>query len=402
VNRISAYLFHAGGDADPFRFFELSNRFSLGSKIYGQGFLFDDSDEKANPVSEMQRIIELSARSKDRIIPYLGGEEVNDDPLQKAYRWVIFLSDLLTESELSAWPELTKIVRDKVKPERDVLGDNPNNVPLKKRWWAYQAHRPELYALLSGMSRTLVIPQVTKYLVFVFQPADIVFSQRLNVLLFETWASFGVLQSRPHELWALFFGSTLEDRPVYTPSDCFQTFPFPAGFEVNVTLEAAGREYYEFRAALMVRYKEGLTKTYNRFHDPEESNSDFLKLRELHAQMDAAVLSAYGWTDLLPQCRCEFLLDYEDEASEAGAEESGGRKKKKPWRYRWPDEIRDEVLARLLKLNAERAEEERRTGLGASSQIPKSKGASRPRRLAGKENGGQVAAVPRTRQQELF
>src|ERR1019366_662410 len=70
------------------------------------------------------------------------------------------------------------------------------------------------------------------------------------------------------------------------------------------------------------------------------------------AQMDAAVLAAYGWTDLLPKCACEFLLDYEDEddESEAGlaTNEGKSRKRKKPWRLRWTDEIRDEVLARLL------------------------------------------------------
>ena len=151
----------------------------------------------------------------------------------------------------------------------------------------------------------------------------------------------------------------MKDDLNYSPADCFETFPFPAGFETNAALEAAGREYYEFRAGLMVRNNEGLTKTYNRFHDPEEANPDILKLRELHASMDAAVLTAYGWSDLLPQCRCECLLDYGDDQTESGAEEStGGRKRKKPWRYRWPDEVRDEVLARLLKLNAERAEED--------------------------------------------
>ena len=82
--------------------------------------------------------------------------------------------------------------------------------------------------------------------------------------------------------------------------------------------------------------------------------------------MDAAVLTAYGWTDLLPKCTCEFLLDYEDDDSESGAEESSGRKKKNPWRYRWPDEVRDEVLARLLKLNADRAEEEKIAGQAAA------------------------------------
>ena len=86
---------------------------------------------------------------------------------------------------------------------------------------------------------------------------------------------------------------------------------------------------------------------------------------EAVAQMDAAVLSAYGWPDLLPQCRCEFLLDYEDEDDDES--EGKARKRKKPWRYRWPDEIRDEVLARLLELNEQRHKEE----LLAGKQTPK-------------------------------
>jgi hypothetical protein len=122
-------------------------------------------------------------------------------------------------------------------------------------------------------------------------------------------------------------------------------------------VEAAGKEYYEFRAALMVRSNEGLTKTYNRFHDPNERSPDILKLRELHAAMDRAVLDAYGWTDLKPTCA--FLLDYEEEEDE---EESGARRRKKPWRYRWPDDFRDEVLARLLELNKQRAEQEQLAG----------------------------------------
>ena len=132
----------------------------------------------------------------------------------------------------------------------------------------------------------------------------------------------------------------------------------------------------------MVRQNEGLTKTYNRFHDPEESTPDIHQLRQLHAQMDAAVLTAYNWTDLLPKCTCEFLLDYEDEESESTAEESGGRKKKKPWRYRWPDEVRDEVLARLLKLNAERAEEEKLAADAAAA----TSAASKPKKTRAKKS----------------
>lgn len=108
----------------------------------------------------------------------------------------------------------------------------------------------------------------------------------------------------------------------------------------------------------MVRNDEGLTKTYNRFHDPYENDPDILKLRELHAAMDRAVLDAYGWTDIPTDC--EFILDYEIED-----EEEWGNKKK-PWRYRWPDDVRDEVLARLLELNAKRAKEEAISGAAAA------------------------------------
>jgi hypothetical protein len=185
-----------------------------------------------------------------------------------------------------------------------------------------------------------------------------------------------ILQSRVHEVWARFFASSMKDDLRYTPSDCFETFPLPDGNETNSPLEHVGREYHEFRAALMVKSNEGLTKTYNRFHDQYETSPDIMKLRELHAAMDRAVLDAYGWTDLNPTC--EFLLDYEeDDEDEEG---STGRRRKKPWRYRWPDDFRDEVLARLLDLNQKRAEQERLTGLAAESSSP-----SRPKKRGGRK-----------------
>ena len=109
----------------------------------------------------------------------------------------------------------------------------------------------------------------------------------------------------------------------------------------------------------MVRNDEGLTKTYNRFHDPNETSADIARLRDLHAAMDRAALDAYGWNDLQPICK--FLLDYDDEDDET-EEPTRGRGRKKPWRYRWSDEVRDDVLARLLELNKKRAEEDSLAG----------------------------------------
>jgi hypothetical protein len=85
--------------------------------------------------------------------------------------------------------------------------------------------------------------------------------------------------------------------------------------------------------------------------------------------MDRAVLVAYGWSDI--KTDCEFLLDYEIDEEEWG-------NKKKPLRYRWPDEVRDEVLARLLELNAQRAKEEAQTGSAAAMKARKKAGKKTP------------------------
>jgi hypothetical protein len=175
-----------------------------------------------------------------------------------------------------------------------------------------------------------------------------VYTEALVVFAFADFCSFSILQSRVHETWARFFGSSIEDRLRYTPSDCFETFPFPLNVQLEPTLEIAGREYYEFRAASMLSNNQGLTAIYNRFHDPGEGSPEIVRLRELHSRLDQSVLEAYGWTDI--QITSEFLLDYDEENGE-----TTGQRRKKPWRYRWPDAIRDEVLARLLELNRQRA-----------------------------------------------
>ena len=196
-------------------------------------------------------------------------------------------------------------------------------------------------------------PQVSAHLQFAFVPTNMVYAHTTYVFPFDTFAAFCALQSRPHEIWTRFFGSSLEDRLRYTPSDCFETFPFPDGWSTHPNLERAGTDYYRYRANLMFRHNEGLTKTYNRFHDPEETDPEIARLRDLHTAMDRAVLNAYGWTDTPTDC--EFLLDYAIDEEDWGT-------RKKPYRYRWPDDVRDEVLARLLELNAERANEEALVG----------------------------------------
>ncbi len=118
----------------------------------------------------------------------------------------------------------------------------------------------------------------------------------------------------------------------------------------------------------MIKNNEGLTKTYNRFHDRDDHSPEIQTLRTLHTAMDRAVLDAYGWTDV--STACEFLLDHDDGEADEG--EGGKKQKRKPYRYRWPDDVRDDVLARLIELNRVRAEEERRRGIAVVTRAARS------------------------------
>ena len=356
VDRITAFLFHRGGHDDPARLASNSGKSFVGSYVLGMGFTFDDTDKKgvASPLAEMRRLINSDPSNREVIFPYVGGEEVNTSPTHAHHRYVINFGERSEAECRRHWPDLMEIVEERVKPERLKLGDNVDARRRKTRWWLWGRYTPALFASIDGMCRVLVVSRVSEYTAFAFLPSGRVFSDRLIVFPNDSCRVFCILQSRLHEVWSRFFGSSLEDRLTYTPSDCFETFPFPEDWDVAHTLEAAGGAYYEHRASLMVEKHEGMTKTYSRFHDIYETDSQIEKLRELHAAMDRTVLDAYGWTDIPTEC--EFLLDYEIDEGTWG-------RKKKPYRYRWPDTVRDEVLGRLLALNAERAAAEARAGI---------------------------------------
>lgn len=187
----------------------------------------------------------------------------------------------------------------------------------------------------------------------------------MAVFAYSKFAPFAALQARPHEVWARFFASSMKDDLRYTPSDCFETFPFPPGFETSPALEAAGQAYHDFRAALMVENDQGMTKTYNRFHDPLERSPGIQRLRELHADMDRAVLAAYGWDDLAARAEPVFLEKPADEYGKGFKPGEPEDDHTYQGRLFWPSDFRDEVLARLLALNAERAAAEKAAGLVA-------------------------------------
>ena len=379
---ITAFLFHRGGHEDPARLEANAGKSFVGSYVLGMGFTFDDTDTKgvASPLAERRRLIAADTHNQEAIFPYIGGEEVNTSPTHAYHRYVINFRDYPLRREdlgepwatadddqrrewlrrgivpldypepvAADWLDLLTIVEERAKPERD----SQSRTALRERWWQYADKRPGLYAAITDLGRVLAISQTSKTIAFVFLPSGMVYSHKFVVFPYRSYAAFAILQGRIHDVWARSFGSTMKDDAVYTPSDCFETFPFPNAWETSCDLEAIGEHCHDFRAELMVRHGEGLTRTYNRFHDPHENAPEIVTLRSLHAAMDRAVLDAYGWRDI--RTDCEFLLDYEIDEEEWGA-------RKKPYRYRWPDEARDEVLGRLLELNARRAADEARTG----------------------------------------
>ena len=382
VENITAFLFHRGRHDDPVRLKANAGKSFVGSYVLGMGFTFDDTDRQgvASPIAEMQRLIEANPYNREVIFPYIGGKEVNASPVHAHHRYVIDFRNFPLRREDSDepwvtmsgrqrktclrigrvpfdypdrvaadWPEILTIVERRVKPERMKV----NRKARRKRWWQFGDRQPALYATIAGLERVLTISRVGQQASLAFLPAGMVFAESTVVFALFTHASFCALQSRIHEIWARFLGSSIKDDLRYTPSDCFETFPFPKAWQTHSDLENAGKEYYEFRATLMVQHNEGLTKTYNRFHDPYENDPGIIRLRDLHGAMDRAVLDAYGWTDIPTDCN--FLLDYEIDDVTWG-------RKKKPYRFRWPNPVRDKVLSRLLALNVERATEESRGG----------------------------------------
>ncbi len=356
VQRISAYLVEGLLDGNPAQLAENAHRAFKGSELQGMGFTFDDALSQSSSSLSLQDMRDLISRAPwcaARISPYLGGEEINNDPAQKHHRFVIDLNDLGADVAAKEYPELLDIVREFVKPGRDILKGNVDAERRRDRWWKWSRFNPELYSTISSLDRVVATIFTSPHFCFSILTSKQIFANSVVVIALEDINSFSVLQSRVHELWARYFSSTLEDRLRYAPSDCFRTFPFPRAYAASPALEAAGAAYHEQRASLMIERNEGLTKTYNRFHARTERAPDIVRLRELHEEMDRAVLAAYGWEDLAERAAPDFQ-PREDDPEKT--------------RFDWPQAFKDEVLARLLDLNRDRAAEERALGRAAASE----------------------------------
>ncbi len=263
--------------------------------------------------------------------------------------WVIDFGTEMSETEAALYEAPFQHVLRYVKPERAQNRD----VVVRENWWRFGRPRVEMRDALRLLSRYIVTPAVAKYRTFIWMEAGTLPDQALLVAARSDDATFGILHSRFHELWALRLGTSLEDRPRYTPTTCFETFPFPAGLQPNrnplsptplpegeglkaAAIADAARRLNELRENWLnpPEWVDRIPEVIPGYPDrliPKPEHAAALKQRTLthlynqrptwlinaHRALDEAVAAAYGWS-----------ADLSD----------------------------DEVLRRLLELNRERAE----------------------------------------------
>jgi hypothetical protein len=391
----------------------------IGSYVLGMGFTMSPEDALA--------YVGRDPLSSECLLPYLSGDDLSSSPERRASRWVINFWDwpLDRSADDGAWstadermrqewlsigrvpidypgrtasdfPSLLDIVARLVKPERDRLNQtNSAGRNRKQRWWRYGSDAKSLYHAIGigdqfarhppnwesptePLRRVLAFTLHSKYWSPCFVSSEQVFSHALGLVTSDSTAVFALLQSSFHDCWAWNFSSSLETRLRYTPSDVFETFPFPRTLPIEV--EQLGEKFHLEREAWCTCKESGLTDLYNAFHDPAQNDVLLDSLRTLLAQIDRALLLAYGWSDV--------NLNH-------GFHEVAYLPANDRVRYTISESARLEVLRRLSKLNRERFREEQEAAQSALVAMEEhSAPRRRPGRPAAKKTATPTAQTP--------
>jgi len=393
VNQINSYLDDEIFIGNPFKLSQNENLSFQGSIPLGMGFVLDKDEAK--------KIINQDSKYNEVIFDYLNGSDLNNQPDLKATRSIINFFDW-SEDKAKDYPICYEILYNKVKPERqrwkkdkngnELVGVYKLREPMPTKWWIYCEKRPTLYKTISGLDNCLVVARTSKTVGFALVNTTQVLNANLTIIANSDYQHFTQLQSSIHNIWAWKYTTKLKSDLIYQPADIYETFPFIRNESPSFSLRKIGQMYYSFREAVLLKLKLGLTKTYNQFHNKELvqkidpfSSKEFqkkygketwnlynhlevkkagnisydeaapliYKLRELHKEMDEAVLEAYGWhkdTERWGKAinlRHDFYeVDYLPENDRI--------------RYTIHPEARKEVLKRLLLLNHEMHEAEER------------------------------------------
>jgi type II restriction/modification system DNA methylase subunit YeeA len=159
--------------------------------------------------------------NSDVLVPWINGLDVTR---RNRRMWIIDFGTDCTEDQASLYQAPFEYLRAHVYPERQ----KNNREAYRLRWWIHVEARSGMRAALKPQERFIATTTVSKHRLFVWESAPTLPDHQLIVFAFDDDFRFGVLHSRIHEVWALEQGTQLEDRPRYTPTTCFETFPLPA------------------------------------------------------------------------------------------------------------------------------------------------------------------------------
>jgi len=262
--------------------------------------------------------------NSDVLKPWMNGMDVTRRPSDT---WIVDFGTHMPEDEAELYEVPFEYVRQNILESRQ----GKREESATKKYWIMQRPRPELRKAISNLQRFIVTPRVSKFRLFVWLNPQILPDSAVVAIARDDDTSFGILHSRFHELWALRMGTSLEDRPRYTPSTTFETFPFPPGLTPNLTpaeysnpqaeaIGEAARRLNELREnwlnppELVQRVPEVVPGYPERILPKDAEAEKELKKRTLtnlynarpawlvkaHARLDEAVAAAYGWPADLP------------------------------------------------------------------------------------------------------
>ncbi len=231
----------------------------------------------------------------------------NDVAKNRPDRYLIDFHGMSASEAMDAFPPLYQHLRAHVKPFRD----NQKRKSNRELWWIHGEARPALRAAIRDLSRFIATVETSKHRYFVFLDSDILPDQKLRIVAHEDAYVLGVLSSRGHLSWTLATGGSLEDRPVYNGTLCFDPFPFPAATdEQKAEIRDLGERLDAHRKRVQEQHDDiTLTGLYNvleqvRAGEPlTDKERDIYDrglvgiLKEIHDQLDAAAARAYGWPE---------------------------------------------------------------------------------------------------------
>ena len=250
-------------------------------------------------------------RNSDVIFPWLNGEQIAG---RLPERWIINFGDM-TQEEAALYEQPFEYVRENIYSERQ----KNNEERARVKWWQHRRPATEMRETVGKLDRLIATPRVSKHRLFAWYPSTTNPDDGIYVFAREDDYFFGVLHSYLHEVWSLRMGTSLEDRPRYTPTTTFETFPFPwsPGHEDTAhpayqAMSEAAKQLHEERAAwlnpggaserdLKDRTLTNLYNALNVWRGKEkmrvkDAAADFApRLDELHNTLDRAVCDAYGW-----------------------------------------------------------------------------------------------------------